>query len=74
MRRREFLRAALGSVVGLAVGAPVVPRARPGNPGLVVVATAGEREALFNEGAGVALGLLQENLVEARFFSTWEEK
>lgn len=28
MRRREFLRAALGAVAGLAVGAPVIPRKR----------------------------------------------
>lgn len=78
MRRREFLRAALGAVAGLAIGAPVVARARPRNPGLGTVdhvlawpraLTAGECEALFNEGAGVALGLLQENLVESRFFS-----
>lgn len=80
MRRREFLRAAVGAVAGLAIGAPVPrPRrlVRPGVTHLDGVAvwtrviTAEEQRLLWEECKQV----LQTNLGESRFFGVpWEGK
>ncbi len=80
MRRREFLRRAIGGIAAVA-GVPVALRARPANPGFnagpvqTYVSTwerrltAAECSELYNMGAGVSLQVFQSDLVGSNFFS-----